>query len=90
MGLFGLFWITVCLPRAFVLNEQIMGGKFIFLATAQGGWLVMTSILAFIFSRFRPLLLQKNLISPVFKFFSLILAFFAIRSLYEVADYLLR
>lgn len=89
-GAFWTFWITVCVPRAFALNEQILGGQFIFLATAEGGWLIMTSILAFIFSRFRSLLLQKNLISPIFKFLSLVLVFFAVRSLYEVADYLFR
>ena len=89
-GAFWTLWITVCVPRAFALNEMILGGRFIFLATVESGWLIMTSTLAFIFSRFRPLLLQKNLISPVFKFLALVLVYFAMRSLSEIIDYLLR
>jgi threonine/homoserine/homoserine lactone efflux protein len=87
-GAFWIIWITVCVPRAFVLNEQILGGKFIFLAAFQCGWTIMTSILAFIFSRFRPLLLQENLVSPVFKFFALVLVIIAMRSVYESLSYL--
>src|SRR3989339_710667 len=30
-GGFWIFWITVCVPRAFVLQEQILGGVIIFL-----------------------------------------------------------
>jgi threonine/homoserine/homoserine lactone efflux protein len=80
-GAFWIFWLTVCVPKAFALRESIGGGQYIFLITFELGWLVMTSLLAFIFSRFRPLLLKKNLVSVVFKIFALLLMFFAVESL---------
>lgn len=82
-GGFWIFWITVCVPRAFVLQEQILGGIIIFLVAMELGWLVMTTSLGFVFSRFRPLLLKKNLVSVVFKVFALLLIFFAIKAVIQ-------
>lgn len=89
-GAFWVFWLTVCVPRAFALREQIVGGQFIFLIAFELGWLFMTSLLAFIFSKFRPLLFRKNLVSFVFKFFALVLVFFALKSVYESMVYFLK
>lgn len=89
-GAFWIFWLTVCAPMAFAIKEQILGGQFIFLITFELGWLVMTAFLAFIFSKFRPFLFRKNLVSFVFKIFALILLFFAGRSVYESAAYFLK
>lgn len=80
-GAFWIFWLTVCIPKAFALRESIGGGQYIFLITFELGWLAMTLLLAFIFSKFRPLLLKKKLVSVVFKIFALLLIFFAIESL---------
>lgn len=80
-GGFWIFWLTICVPRAFTLSESIHGGLVIFMIAMELGWFIMTSLLGFIFSRFRPLLLKKNLVSVVFKFFALILVFFALKSI---------
>jgi len=82
-GGFWIFWLTVCVPRAFTLNESISGGLIIFMIAMELGWLIMTGLLGFIFSRFRPLLLKKNLVSAVFKLFALVLVFFALKSAVE-------
>jgi len=87
---FCIFWLTVCAPRAFALGRQIAYGEVMFLIAFEAGWLAVTLLLAVIFSKFRPLLLQKNLISPVFKFFALILIFFSLRSIFESAAYFLK
>ncbi|MFA6428626.1 MAG: LysE family transporter [Candidatus Buchananbacteria bacterium] len=80
-GAFWIFWITVCVPKAFALRADIMGGQFIFLATFEFGWLVATASLAFIFSRLRPWLLRRDLVAIVFKIFALILIFFAVKAI---------
>jgi len=80
-GGFWIYWITVCVPRAFVLNESIYGGLIVFMVAMELGWLIMTGLLGFVFSRFRPLLLKKNLVSTVFKLFALVLVFFALKSI---------
>lgn len=89
-GAFWIFWLTVCVPRAFALKEVIVGGQILFLIVFESGWFVMTALLAFIFFKFRPLLLRKDLVSSVFKFFALILVFFAFKSAYESVVYFLK
>lgn len=86
-GAFWIFWLTVCVPRAFALEGQISGGRFTFLLFFESGWLIMTSFLAFAFSKFRPFFFRKNLVSSIFKFFALILIFFAIKSIYQSLIY---
>lgn len=89
-GGFWIYWITVCVPRAFALKEEIYGGILIFMAAMELGWLIMTIFLGFIFSRFRPILLKKNLVSTVFKIFALVLIFFALRSTVESIIFLVK
>jgi len=89
-GGFWIFWLTVCVPRAFTLNESIYGGLIIFMVVMELGWLIMTGLLGFVFSRFRPLLLKKNLVSTVFKLFALVLVFFALKSAVESILFLIK
>lgn len=74
-----IFWTTICVPQAYLLSQKINGGQFLFLAIFELGWFFSTSILTFLFSRFRPILIEKGVVSVVFKIFALILTFFAIR-----------
>jgi threonine/homoserine/homoserine lactone efflux protein len=78
-GPFWIFWITVCVPQAFLLKEEIAFGQAIFLIIFELGWFVATVSLIFIFSRFRSLLVKSKLIPIAFKVFALILLYFAIR-----------
>jgi len=89
-GALWIFWITICVPRAFALQQIIAGGQYVFLAVFELGWLFMTSLLVFIFSRFRPLLIRKKLVSTVFKIFALILVFFAVKSIWGSVVYFLQ
>jgi len=89
-GGFWIFWITVSIPMAFELNNHISGGQYIFLIIFEAGWLLATIGLAFIFSRFRPLLERKNLVSATFRIFSVALILMAAKSMLESIKYILK
>jgi len=78
-GLFWLYWLTVCVPMAFLLRQSLPFGHMVFLAFFELGWLASTVAAVFVFSRFRPWLVKKNLIPAAFKFFSAVFILFAIR-----------
>lgn len=82
-GSFWIFWITICVPQAFMLKEEIPQGHIIFLLLFELGWIISTMSWTFIFSRFRNFLTKEKIIPIVFKIFSLILVYFAIILLIE-------
>lgn len=84
-----LSWLTIFLPEAFKLKEHIFAGEFIFLFVYLLCWLSGLCLVTFMFSRFRPLLTKPNVLPYVFKVFSLILAFFALRMIYTGIKFLL-
>jgi len=86
-GGFWIFWLTVCMPRALELKEQVVAGQYLFLLAFESGWLVVTLSIAYAFSRFRPILLRKNLVATVFKLLAAMLLFFAARSAYGALVY---
>jgi len=88
-GTFWIFWITICVPMAFQLNQAVFGGYILFLLFFEIGWIIAVSILAYIFSKFRPLLLKKKLVSIVFKIFALLLIFFGLKLLWGSFIYFL-
>ena len=79
-----IFWITVGVPKALMLDGSVYGGKFIFLAIFELAWFVMTVVLAIIFYQFRPLLQRKNLIGVTFKVLAVILVVLGIKTLFNV------
>lgn len=82
-GAFWIFWVTICVPRAFALREAISGGHILFLVLFELGWLTSTVGLGFVFSRFRPLLMKKKLVGTVFKFFAIVLVAFGVKAIVE-------
>lgn len=74
-----IFWSTICVPQAYVLNQKITGGAALFLLTFELGWFTSTAVLTFLFSRFRPILTKEGVVGKVFKIFAIILAIFAVR-----------
>lgn len=78
-GLFWLYWLTVCVPMAFSLRDMIALGHILFLFLFEFGWMLATIAVVFVFTRFRTLLIRKNLIAPTFKFLSLLFVFFAVK-----------
>src|SRR3989339_1113807 len=88
-GAFWIFWITICVPRAFELRQAVSGGHFLFLLFFEAGWLITVIVLAYIFSKFRALLLKKKLVSTVLKVFALLLVFFGLKSIWGSVVYFL-
>lgn len=82
-GLFWTYWITVGIPKALELNQSVVHGKYVFLGLMEMGWLLGTVLLAFVFSRFRPLLVKPKVIGTVFKIFALTFVYFAIEMTYK-------
>jgi threonine/homoserine/homoserine lactone efflux protein len=79
-----IFWITIGIPKALILNDIVIGGQYIFLIIFEIGWLVATTLLAFIFFKFRPLLQKKNLVSITFKILASILIILGIKTLFNI------
>lgn len=82
-GILWTFWITVCIPKAILLNEKIPFGSLIFLGLVEIGWLISTSFVAFIFSRFRKILSNPKVIPIIFKIFALTFVYFALDMAYK-------
>jgi len=82
-GSFYIFWITICVPQAFLLKEKLPHGHIIFLLLFELGWIIATVSWVFIFSRFRSFLTKGKVVPIIFKIFSLILVYFAISLLIE-------
>ena len=83
-----IFWITVCVPQAFLLSKLINGGQVLFLAVFEIALLLTTAAIVFVFSRFRDILIKKRLTPIIFKILSLVILFFAVKLLAESAIYL--
>lgn len=81
-GPFWIFWITICIPQAFLLKEKIAYGQIWFIMLFELGWLVGTVFLVFLFSCFRPFLAKTKFVPIIFKIFALILVFFAIKLIF--------
>jgi threonine/homoserine/homoserine lactone efflux protein len=82
-GVLWTYWITICIPKAMLLNEQMNFGAYTFMGLVQLGWLISTVLLAFLFSRFRKILSRPRIIPFVFKIFALAFAYFALDMTYK-------
>lgn len=82
-GVLWTFWITVCVPKAIVLGEQIQYGQYIFLLLIEVGWLVSTVGTAVVFSMFRKILSNPQAIPIMFKGFALVFVYFALTMVYS-------
>ncbi len=86
-GVLWTFWITVCIPKAITLGDQIVGGQFLFLGIVEIGWLLSTMLVAIIFSRFRTLLSKPKVVPYMFKLFALTFVYFAGDMVYKSVTY---
>lgn len=82
-GVLWTYWITICIPKAMLLSQQLFLGEYIFMGFVQLGWLISTILAAFVFSRFRKLLSRPKVIPVVFKIFALIFVYFALDMTYR-------
>lgn len=77
-GVLWTFWVTICIPKAIILTKSMILGDYIFLALVEVGWLITTTLVAFIFSRFREILSKPKIIPIVFKVLALTFIYFAV------------
>jgi len=82
-GVLWTYWITICIPKAILLSDQLNWGAYIFMGLVQLGWLISTIIVAFLFSRFRKILSRPRVIPVMFKIFALAFAYFALDMIYR-------
>ena len=82
-GVLWTYWITVCIPKAIELGQQLQYGQFLFLLFVEIGWFLATAGVALVFSRFRTILSNPRVIPFIFKFFALIFLYFAASMIYH-------
>lgn len=82
-GVLWTYWITICIPKAILLNDQLHLGAYVFMGLVQLGWLSSTLVVGFLFSRFRKVLSRPRVIPVLYKIFALAFAYFAIDMVYK-------
>ncbi len=82
-GILWTYWITICIPKAILLSNQLTMGAYVFMGLVQLGWLISTIVMAFLFSRFRTILSQPKVIPFLFKLFAGAFAYFALDMMYK-------
>ncbi len=82
-GVLWTFWITVCVPKAIMLNNKAAFGNYLFLLLVEIGWLISTVLVAVIFSRFRKILSNPKVVPIIFKIFALVFVYFAVDMVYR-------
>ena len=82
-GILWTYWITICIPKAILLGDQLTLGAYIFMGLVQLGWLTSTIIVAFLFSRFRNILSRPRVIPVIFKIFAGAFVYFAVDMVYK-------
>jgi len=82
-GVLWTYWLTICIPKAILLSEQINLGQYLFMGLVQLGWLISTLVVAFLFSKFRKILSRPKVIPILFKVFALAFAYFAMDMAYK-------
>jgi threonine/homoserine/homoserine lactone efflux protein len=89
-GVLWTYWITICIPKAILLGDQLQLGEYLFMGLVQLGWLISTMVVAFLFSRFRTALSRPRVIPVLFKLFALAFAYFAIDMIIKSIQYFIR
>ncbi len=82
-GVLWTYWITICIPKAILLSDQVYLGQYLFMGLVQMGWLLSTLVVAFLFSKFRRILSKPRVIPVLFKTFALAFAYFALDMIYN-------
>ena len=88
-GVLWTFWVTICVPKAIFLGEKLIFGDYLFLILVEIGWFITTTLVAFLFSRFRSILSKPKVIPIIFKIFSLTFIYFAFEMIYQSITYFL-
>lgn len=89
-GMLWIYWITVCIPRAIILNEKIFMGNYLFLTLVEIGWLISTIAVALIFFQFRKLLSNPKVVPIIFKLFALMFIYFAFETMFKTIKFFIQ
>ena len=89
-GVLWTYWITICIPKALLLAQDVRHGDFLFMGLVQLGWLLSTLLVAFGFSRFRGIFTRPRVIPILFRIFSLAFVYFALDMLIRSILYFLK
>lgn len=89
-GVLWTYWITICIPKAFLLGDQLHLGEYLFMGLVQLGWLTSTLVVTYLFSRFRKALSRPRIIPVLFKLFALAFVYFAIDMIYKSIQYFMQ
>ena len=89
-GVLWTYWITICIPKAILLGEQLNLGQDLFMGLVQLGWLSSTLVVAFLFSRFRKALSRPRIIPFLFKIFALAIFYFALDMIIKSLSYFMK
>jgi threonine/homoserine/homoserine lactone efflux protein len=82
-GILWTYWITVCIPKAILLGNNISMGAYLFMGLVQLGWLISTLLVTLLFSRFRKILSGPRAIPLIFKIFAGAFVYFAADMVYQ-------
>ncbi|MBP9822379.1 MAG: hypothetical protein KBC81_02990 [Candidatus Pacebacteria bacterium] len=88
-GALWMFWITVCIPKAIALGQQVPGGQYLFITFYEIAWVGTTVAIAYVFHCFRHLLSHPKTVPIIFKIFTLIFVYFAINMIYSGVSFFL-
>ena len=86
-GVLWMYWITICIPKAILLGQQVTLGAYLFMGLVQLGWLASTLIAAFLFAQFRKILSRPRVVPVVFKVFAMAFIYFALDMIYKSISY---
>jgi len=89
-GVLWTYWITVCIPKAILLGNNVHLGAYLFMGLVQLGWLISTVILAILFSRFRKILTGSRALPLIFKIFAGAFVYFAADMIYQSIRFFIR
>jgi threonine/homoserine/homoserine lactone efflux protein len=82
-GVLWTYWITVCIPKAILLGDDVHLGAYLFMGLVQIGWLISTVILAILFSQFRKILTGSRVLPLIFRIFAAAFVYFAADMIYQ-------
>jgi threonine/homoserine/homoserine lactone efflux protein len=77
-GTLWIFWITVCIPKAILLGQQVAFGEYLYLISVELGWFVSTSLALIVLSRFKMLLAKPKVSWVFYKVIAALFIYFAV------------
>lgn len=77
-----IFWVSVCLPAAFNLGQQINFGEYMFLVIFEISMMTGLAIMLFGFNSFRNYFSNERIVKRIFQVLTLLLALIIVKMIY--------